>query len=514
MLTAAALHRAVGLHQAGDLAGAEAAYRAALAEQPGLPEAHCNLGILLHQRADLEGAARHLSQAVALYPGLAAAWNNLGVVLRKLGRGGEAVAALQRAIALQGPAAATLHNLSLALRAAGRMEEALEQSRRAAAAAPGTLGYALEIGNALLDAGRTDEAIDHFGALADQHPGALEAHRNLGVAARAGNRPEVSETAFRSVLAMDPGNANAHVGLAEACFLQGRWREGFQEYEWRLARPEDGWLTRQLPGVPWRGEPLAGRRLLVYNEQGLGDGLQFARYLGLLAGGSTAVWIQDALVDLVRSAAPGMEVVPLSSPPPPCEVHASLLSLGLFLDLPEPRDPRPYLEVDPAFRSAWAERFLELPRPRIGLCWRGNPRHPGDRNRSIPLECFRSLVSGTAAGWVGLQVPPQPGEEALLPGLRHFGGDLRSFQDSAGALANLDLLISVDTSLLHLAGAMGVEAWALLPFVPDWRWMLDREDTVWYSSLRLFRQDARRDWAPVLAAVERALPQVAARFPG
>ncbi len=499
-----ALLQAVRFHQSGDLPRAEAGYREALAQDPALPEAHCNLGILLHGRGDLQAAALHLDQAVRLNPALAAAWNNLGVVLRKLQRNAEATVALQRALGLNPNAPGTLHNLSLALRAEGRPEEALEHSRRALQLDPGDLGLALAYGNALLDAGRREEAVRHFSHTARGYPEDLNTHRNLGVALLAVNRPGAAESAFRTVLALDPGNVNGHVGLAEALLLQGRWEEGLREFEWRLQREEDGRLQRQLPGRPWQGEPLRGRSLLVYNEQGLGDALHFARYLPALSGGPVVVWVQDALVDLLRQLPGDRTVVGLSSPAPPTDFHASMTSLGHLLGLgPEGPKPGPYLAAAPGVADPWDRKLP--PRPRVGICWRGNPRHPNDRNRSVPASLLGRLLDRPGVGWVGLQVPPSAEEAALLPGLFQAGPGIRTFEDTTGVLASLDLLITVDTSLVHLAGAMGVPTWLLLPHVPDWRWLLEREDSPWYPSLRLFRQGPDRAWAPVLERVHAAL---------
>ncbi len=499
-----ALLQAVRFHQSGDLRRAEAGYREALAQNPALPEAHCNLGILLHGRSDLEAAARHLDQAVRLNPGLAAAWNNLGVVLRKLQRSPEAVVALQRALHLNPNAPGTLHNLSLALRAEGRPEAALEHSRRALELDPGDLSLALAYGNVLLDSGRRDLAVAHFSQAAAAFPGELDAHRNLGVALLAVNEPGRAETAFRKLLGLDPGNVNGHVGLAEALLLQGNWEEGLKEFEWRLQREEDGRIQRRLPGRPWQGEPLQGRSLLVYNEQGLGDALHFARFMPQLPGPSVAFWVQDALVDLLRPLAGGRRVIGLSDPAPATDLHTSMTSLGFRLGLGPGRPPEvPYLAADPGQGERWKG---SLPgRPRVGICWRGNPRHPNDRNRSIHAGLLHGLLNRAPVGWLGLQVPHSEEEAALLPELPQVGKEIRSFQDTAGVLANLDLLISVDTSMVHLAGAMGVPTWLLLPHVPDWRWMLEREDTPWYPTLRLFRQGPDREWAPVLARVEAAL---------
>ncbi|MEK9723237.1 MAG: hypothetical protein VW405_07100 [Rhodospirillaceae bacterium] len=318
-----------------------------------------------------------------------------------------------------------------------------------------------------------------------------------------------AEALYRLIVDRHPDNAQAHANLGMLRLLMGDFAEGWAEFGWRR-HGQAGQLAR------WRGEPLDGRRILVRGEQGAGDNIQFLRYLPFLRdrGGEPVVLTLPGMTRLLGALdgagevlEPGNEVSGLA-----CEVPV--------MDLPEIAGTRlekvpatiPYLRAEPALVEAWAARLGPRERRRVGLCWQGNPGKPRDAERSIPLARFRHLFDTPDTEWFGLQVGA--GEDQVLglgaaPNFTHLGAHLGvatdKFVDAAAVIAQLDLVVTVDTAIAHLAGAMGVAVWILLPQVPDWRWMLGRDDSPWYPSARLFRQTAAGDWDAPLSAVAAAL---------
>jgi tetratricopeptide (TPR) repeat protein len=483
---------------------AERLYLQALDLQPGLPEAHCNLGILLHASGRLEQAAEHLQRATLLRPGLAQAWNNLGVVLRKLSRLTEGREALTEALRLAPNSAAAHHNLALLFRAQRDFQAALHHAQAAARAAPADPGIGAGVGDALLDLDRPDEAVAYLGDLSRRFPGHSRIQLNLGVACQAANELEEAAKAFGRVIQMEPDDVEAHYGLGFVHLLQGRLAEGFQGYEWRLRRPELGAMAGRQPGSPWRGEALGSRTLLIYLEQGLGDAIQFARYLPGLECRRLVVRAPRILHRLLGTLPCSLQLVGPEDFPTGVDCHASIMSLAHFRGSTLENLPAAirYLQPEPAGVRRIAELLGPTGKPRIGLCWQGNPDHSNDRRRSIPPQLFRELVRGQPAEWVNLQIPPTPEDQALLPAPPSGVVD---FMDTLCLLANLDLVVTVDTATAHAAGVLGKPTFVLLPFAPDWRWMLGRSDSPWYPSLRLFRQHRPGDWSGALADLSAAV---------
>jgi len=353
---------------------------------------------------------------------------------------------------------------------------------------------------------RFDEALADYDRALAADPGYVPAFVNRGVALAALNRHAEAIASYDQALALQPGNAAARYHRALSRLVSGDLAGGFDDYEARYGGWE-GQLPRRATPVPeWSGrEPLAGRSILVHAEQGLGDSIQMLRYAPLLhARGATVHVEMPASLRAIANAVPGVSSVTVSGEAAPAtDFHVPTMSLprafGTRLDsIP---GGVPYIAADASRVAHWRGR-LPAGRKRLGIAWSGNPGHVNDSNRSIALADLAPLAA-TGVEVVALQKDLRPGDAELLDrlGWRHFGGELHDFTDTAALLSCVDRVITVDTSIAHLAGAMGLETRLMLPFSPDWRFLLDRADTPWYPTMRLFRQPSIGAWAPVLERI-------------
>ena len=304
-----------------------------------------------------------------------------------------------------------------------------------------------------------------------------------------------------------PGDLPARYDLADTLLTLGDFARGWEEYRFRYHLPHTTALARHIQAAPrWDGRPISGQTLLIHDEQGYGDTFQFIRLLRAAQKNSEAkilVEINHESLSLIRRAYPEFLVQPRGTLPPHFDAHCELMSLphALGLQLSDLPLEMPYLQADPRRIEHWQERLQDLPRPWVALTWAGRPTHPNDGNRSMRLEQFASLAM-VAASFLAIQKGPaayQPAPTGM--NLCRLSDEIRDFEDTAAILQIADLLISVDSSPVHLAGALGRPAWVLLPFEPEWRWMTEREDTPWYPTHRLFRQSRRGDWQGVLERV-------------
>jgi Flp pilus assembly protein TadD len=471
-------------HQAaGRLGEAEAMYRRILGVKPDHADSLHLLGVIAGQRDDNAAAVDWISQALAINPNAAIYHNNLGAFCRRLGKLDQAMAAYRKAVELQPDYADARYNLGNVLRDTGKLAHSLAEYR---------------------------EAIR-------LRPGHAETHNNFGFALLELGRIEDATAQFREAIRLRPDYADAHLNLAFALLLRGDFEHGLPEYESRTRRPAHG-LT-PLPQARWDGGPLEGKTILVRSEQGLGDGIQFVRYVPLLAARGAKV-VLECLPELRRlfEGAPGVaNVVARNEPPPPFDVHCPLASLPLIFKTRLDSIPAsmPYLQADPELLAAQATRLsIAHGALNVGLVWAGNPDHRNDRKRSLRLDQLSPLAGVKGVRFISLQKGRPAGQlQSPPPGmdLVDAGAELADFADTAALIARLDLVITVDTAVAHLAGAMGRPVWVLLPIAPDWRWLLEREDSPWYPTMRLFRQDALDEWGVVIAKVVRELEQRAQR---
>jgi len=356
--------------------------------------------------------------------------------------------------------------------------------------------------------GQLDEETAAYQAALALRPNFVPAHINLGVAQREQHRFAEALRQFERALQIDPYCADAHTNRAQTCLMIGDFETGWREYEWRW---RDGGQGHGFdPAKQWTGrQPIAGRRLLVHHEQGLGDTLQFVRYVPLLveAGAKVLLRVQTSLVPLLAPSLATVRVFAENEPAPVHDLHCPLLSLPLAFGTTAESIPAaiPYLRAPPERREKWRELLGEQrDRPRVGIAWTGSKVDP---NRRIPLDELGPLLDARADFFSLVKdVPPIDYKTlARRTGIINHGRGLRDFADTAALVAELDLVITIDTSLAHLAGALGAALWIALPFTPDWRWQMDRPDSPWYPQARLFRQCRRGDWKTVVLAMADAL---------
>lgn len=485
---AARFQLAASLHDAGLHDEALTAIDAAIAIAPDLPDANLvrgNILLALDRPADAEVA--FLAELVRA-PNHVQAHNNLGVALHELGRVAEAAARHRAALALDPDYIQAHINLGVTLQAQGDLAGARGAYEQA---------IALRSDNAQSRA----KALSNLGIVHEQegdHSGALDLHRRA--------------------IAIAPDAAKVHFNLAVQLLRMGDWAAGWNEYEWRW---KGGVRTLKMPDIRrpmWDGSDLNGRTLLVHVEQGLGDTLQFARYLAPLARtqGPVAMVAPRPLKRLLQSLA-GVTVVGSSQELPPIDVHLPLMSLARVLGTTLDTIPvdLPYLTIEPEQAAAWRRRIGDDDALKVGVVWSGNPKHAYDHQRSIAAARLLSHLAMPGVRLYSLQKDGHAQDHAVVAGMADtvtdLAPDLSDFHDTGAALSALDLVISVDTAVAHLAGALGRPVWTLLPFTPDWRWLLGRDDSVWYPSMRLFRQSQRGDWDDVLARVRAELSLLALR---
>jgi tetratricopeptide (TPR) repeat protein len=407
-----------------------------------------------------------------------------------------------------------LHLLGSISAQSGQTELGVSLLKRALHVNPNAALAHCALGVALNELKRCEEALASLDASIALAPGNAVAHYNRGLVLSELKRPKEALAAYDRSVALNPADLLAVVNRAYVLLAMGRLEEGFAAYEQRKVK--DPVAHRFDRGRPWTGgEDVEGRRVFLYHEQGLGDSIQFARYAPLLEarGAEVVLSVQDPLLPLARQLSPGLELLGEDARPERFDYHCALLSLpGAFATTLETIPARArYFEAEPE-RLAKLEALLGPRRGlRIGLALSGNPSHRNDDNRSIALARLAPLL-GHEADWIALQNEVRPTDAAALKasGVRFFGEALGDFADAAALTELMDLVITVDTSLAHLAGALGKPVWILLPFNPDWRWMLDRSDSPWYPTVRLFRQPRRGDWESVLSEVRTALAREAA----
>ncbi len=402
-----------------------------------------------------------------------------------------------------------LSNLGAAYKAAGMAEQAVEHFRRAATARPGDVELLYNLGNGLIAAGRLEEAERLLRDVVAADPAHVRARTNLGVALNDQGRLDEAIETCRDVIALAPENADAHWNLSLALVMAGRYEEGWREYEWRRRIPD--FAIRPIEGRGWDGSAYAGKTLLVHAEQGLGDSIQFARYLPEAArrGGSLVFVCQQPLKPLLGAARDGFDVRGDKESLPSFDVQAPLMSLPHLLGIAMPLWPEhgPYLHAQSERMDLWAERLHRESAMNVGICWQGRPDYKADKRRSVPLSALAPLADLDGVRLIGLQKghgAEQLEEQAWRDRVLETGPEIDAdgaFMDTAAIIAALDLVITSDTAMAHLAGALGARVWMLLAHVPDWRWGIDGTTTPWYPTMRLFRQKRPGDWVGVIAEV-------------
>ncbi|WP_322030823.1 tetratricopeptide repeat protein [Paraburkholderia sp. J76] len=523
----------------------------ALAGAPDNAEYLANRGVLATRLGDHAGAAAWQRKALALAPDFANAHNNLGNALMELGDSALATQHYRRARSLEPQSAHFAFNLGRALEAHGEKDPALAEFRAAVALDPHDMKAFIHTGRLLRMMEKHGEAAACFETVVAHEPENVLALFELGYAYDAMHRYEDAIPLYRRAAQLKPDGAGIINNLAFALTALARYDEAEIDYRRALALnpdlPEsrfqlgmlmlrredytDGWplfenrkLTstakanyRKRPGAEWQGEPLAGKRFLICREQGVGDQIQFVRYAGLLAemGAQVHAWVAPELASLVATV-PGVARVLDTAPSDEAiaseyDYWCDVMSLPLKFPGRPIYAETPYMHADPVQAAAWRARVNALAGPanrRIGLVWAGNPRHHFDAFRSVPLKSLLPLSALAGNAWFAIQKGPGAAQLAPVAGrwpMEALGDDLHDFAATAALIEALDVVITVDTSVAHLAGALGKPVWVMLAAQPDWRWGKDRADSVWYPSARVFRQATLGDWRGVVAELETAL---------
>jgi Flp pilus assembly protein TadD len=500
---------------------AETAFRQALALAPGFAQALVNLGRALCALGRPAEAETPLRRATVLAPAEPDVHMALGVALLSLARAAEAEACMRQALRLNPAHADALINLAVALIEQERLAEAEAPLREALRVAPDSIAAHDTLASLLGYLGRVVEAERHAREATRLSPGDAALLEHHGAALFALRQTAQAESVLNAALALDPGRAQAETTLGVTLLIAGRLEQGWRRYEARWRTPERSAPTPAFAAPRWSGEPLAGRTLLLHAEQGLGDTLQFCRYAALTGdGGRVILQVQPALVRLMASLPGEREVIAQGQPPPAFDLQCPLLSLpGVFGTTLETIPAQvPYLAPDPAAADAWRRRLAALPGLKVGLVWAGNPRKgnammaAADMRRSLALSRLAPLATVAGVSFVSLQKGEAASQAASPPpgmALYDVTGELDDFADTAALVEALDLVISVDTSVVHLAGALGKPTWLLNRYDTCWRWLHDRDDSPWYPTLRQFRQPEPGDWERVIACVREALENLA-----
>ena len=503
-------HLGVSLSAAGRHSDSVAILRRAIAAAPGNADILGNLGLALRGCGLRAQAVDCFKEAIRLTPQDPDPCFNLGSLLADVGRHAEAEQHFRQALRLRPDFGKAYNNLGNTLRAAGRVQEAIESFRHAVRTMPDSIGARNNLGNALRAAGQFADAEAMYRRALAVRPNSADTWCNIGNVQRDARRYEEAMASYARALELNPGFAEVHFNRAWIHLLKGRFESGWEEYEWRLQRQawKSGCAGRLgLPG--WDGKPFKGRRLLVYDEQGLGDTIQFARYIPMAKalGGTVIFEARDCLLPLFGSLGGVDRLVVRESryrPAAEADVYAPLLSLPRLFRTRLDTIPwdGPYLHAEPSAVQRWSQRFSEK-HYRIGIAWSGSNVDP---LRACPPDFFEALARLPGVSLYGLQKDGLPSDPGFSPSATvPLGPDFADFGDTAAAVAHLDLIISVDTVVAHLAGAMGKPTWVLLPYTADWRWLEDRSDSPWYPSMRVFRQRTWGDWSEVMKNVVREL---------
>ena len=539
------LQEAMAQHQAGLLQEAEIIYREILAENPNNPDALHLLGLLAYQvgnntvaieyiekaiginpsvpdyynncgeayraSANNELSIKCYKQALEINPDFAEAYNNMGNAFKDMGQNEEAIVYYQKALVIKPDFFQGHYNLGTALQIVGKLEEATNHYQNAISIKPDYAEAHNNLGVALHEIGQHEQAINHYQNAISIKPDYAEAHNNIGITLQEIGRHEEATTHYQEAISLNPDYAEAHFNLSCLYLLLGDFKNGWEEYEWRLKLKNNIEHTRSFAQPKWSGLPLNGKSILLHAEQGLGDTIQFIRYVPLVAeaGGKVIVECDSKLSHLFSNYGDITRFVGRSDDLPEFDFHASLLSLPSIFKTTLDTIPSAtnYIHINDDLVKSWGGKLSTLKNNKVGICWQGSVDNRKDQSRSIPLKCFSNLFDIPEISFISLQ--KGYGQEQIKEGeytdtIADFSSEMdthEKFIDTSAIIESLNLVIGVDTATIHLAGAMGKPVWVLLPYSPDWRWMLNTKNTPWYPTMRLFRQQEPGNWETVIDEV-------------
>jgi tetratricopeptide (TPR) repeat protein len=502
----------------GRMDDAITSYDKAIAGKPDYPEAHNNKGKALKDRGDLTEAVCCFQRAIQLKRDFAEPYFNLGDVYAIRGQTDAAIDNYQQALRCRPQMVEAYNNLANAYKTRGDLDAAIENYNQVIRLKPDLAEAYYNLGSALRLKGEFQAAISHLKHALRLKPRYAVAHNNIALAFKNQGQLDAAIDHFSRALQINPHLAEAHWNRSFVYLLKGEFDKGWQDYDWRFRQAR--WKTlypHRYEKPRWNGSPLPDQTLFIHDEQGLGDSLQFVRYIPAARSRCQKVIFETrrSLIPLLEGF-PGIDhIIARSSrpyPDPNWDVYIPLMSLPKVMGTTLDTIPRriPYIFADSQKANFWRQR-LSGGGVKVGIVWAGRPQHTNDRNRSCRLEQFHPISKIGGIRLIGLQKGEAAAQARHMPAgmaLTNYGEEIEDFSDPAGLIENLNLVIAVDTAVAHLAGAMGKPVWVLLPFVPDWRWMVDRADSPWYPTMRLFRQTTLGDWQTVFQRVKTALMQM------
>jgi tetratricopeptide (TPR) repeat protein len=502
------------LDRMGRIEEALQSFEKALALGSTEPNILNNYADALRKKGSLELSIATFRSLLTKHPNFPDALNNLGIALVATNEVDEAIAQYRLAIRANPQFAEAHNNLGNALMKRRDFETAVTEFQRALVIRPEYPDAMMNMGIALKDLNRHDDAMNLFQRALRLRPNFFEAHLNLGQALCDIHDLDGAIAEFKKAIYLRPDDPAPHFHLSGALLLKGDFAAGWKEYEWRLLKTDFPFANLHFSQPRWSGEDLNGKRIYLHAEQGAGDLIQYCRLISLLTGrgAQTILGSPPHMLRLLRTLEGVSQITTEVPGKSEADYHCWLLSLPLMLGMRLENIPTqvPYLRADSALADQWRTRLADLPAgKKIGLCWAGNPQHSNDHNRSISISQFAQVAEIPNVNLISVQ-KGNTGGEPRPAGLKlaDYTGEISDYADTAALIANLDLVISADTSVAHLAGALGKPTWTLLPFHPDLRWLLNRSDSPWYPTMRLFRQPKPRDWQSVIHAVGEGIRQL------
>ncbi len=501
----------------GQLDASMVCFQQAARLRPDYVEAHHHWGNALADRGRLAEAVERYRAAVRLRPDNPVVHKSLGAALAKMEKYDEAIAEFLEALRLRPAYPEACNDLGITYSRQGRFEEAAVAYRQAVQHRARYPEAHNNLGNALRNLGRFDESLPCYRRAIELNPKYADAHNNLGIAYAELGRFAEAVASYTECIRLRPNHVNAHMNRALTWLRMGEFDLGWAEYEWR-------WKKRSLSSRPlytpqWNGFSLAGRRILLITEQGFGDTFQFIRYAPLLKEQGATVMLEcpEKLMK-VLGRCPGIDrMIAVGSPRPEHDVHIPLLTVAGLINTTLEKLPAtvPYVHPDPGLLASWRDELAQIDGFKVGINWQGNPKYAGDFHRSIPLAHFEPLARVPGVRLISLQqnfgieqLEQLDGRFPVIELGSRLDRTTGSFMDTAAVMKNLDLFITSDTAVAHLAGALGIPVWLMLSSTPDWRWSSTREDCPWYPTMRLFRQAEHRQWGPVFQRVAAELARI------
>jgi tetratricopeptide (TPR) repeat protein len=497
--------------QNGDFRGAADILASALKINADVAAAHNNRGIALNRLGQSDAALQHFDKAVALKPAFADAHGNRAAVLRDLRRDEAALQSYDNLIALKPDSAEAYNDRGIVLCHLGRFEAALQSFDTSIRLNPEYAVAHNNRGNVLERLGRYPDALAAYDRTIALDPNSADAYTNRGTAFASLGRYDEALESYEKAIALNPDCIDAHWNLSLVCLQRGEFARGWKEHEWRWQNEKLAILRRTFAQPLWHGaEDLHDKTILLHADQGLGDTVQFSRYIPRVAalGARVVLEVQQPLHTCFEGFAGVTQVIARGDDLPDFDVHCPLSGLPVAFQTTGDSIPAPVpLTVDSSRAAKWREILGAKAARRVGVAWHGNVTHQNDHNRSVALKDFITALP-PGFEYVSLQHALREYDDATLksrPDVRHVGTAIADCADVTALISEMDLVVSVDTSIAHLAGTLGKATWILLPYNPDWRWLLKRNDSPWYPSARLFRQLAPGDWQGIFQNLRAAL---------